>query len=158
VEIKDTQERVKLYQEKKAKSREKFSIVEKVEYHPELIDIELFDFFETGFPKQLDDEKTNLKNYDSIVAKYIPLLLYDDLQECMLQNIVILEKNEAPLLNPSYLLESNVILLLESEGVEYSDLSNCIWLNDLTEVDLEGIINSIVQSLISESNTKDKVL
>lgn len=153
VEIKNTQERVKLYREKKAKSRKKFSIVEKVEYHPELIDIEIFDFVEPGFPKQFDNEKTNLKNYGSIVAKYIPLLLYDDLQECMLQNLAVLEKNEVSLLNPSFLLENNVILLLGSEEAKSSDLSNYMWLTDLTEIDLERILNSITQSIIPNSDT-----
>ena len=152
VEIEATQERVKLYREKKAKSREKFSIVEKVEYHPELIDIEIFDFSNTGFPKQLDFEKTNLKDYSSIVAKYIPLLLYDDLQECMLQNIALLEKNEVALLNPSLLLENNVILLLGSEEAESSDLNKYNWFSDLSEVNIERILSLITQSLISKSN------
>jgi hypothetical protein len=37
--------------------------------------------------------------------KYIPLMFYDDLQECMLQNMRLLETNEMKLLDPSILLE-----------------------------------------------------
>jgi len=150
IEIKDTQESVKLYREKTVKRREKLSIAEKVEYHPELIDIEIFDFSDTGFPKQKD---INLNTYSGIVSKYIPLLLYDDLQECMLQNIALLERNEIKLLNPSLLLENNVILLLSSEEIENSDLNKYMWLSDLNEVDIEGILNSITQSLIPTGNT-----
>ncbi|NHJ19349.1 MAG: hypothetical protein EAX91_00290 [Candidatus Lokiarchaeota archaeon] len=152
VEIKNAQKHVKLYREKTAKRREKLTIVKKLEYHPDLIDIEVFNFSDTGFPKQMDFKNSNLKNYGSIVAKYIPLLLYDDLQECMLQNMKLLETNEISLLNPSFLLENNVIILLSSEKAEDSDLNKYIWLSDLNEVDIEGILNSITQSLISISN------
>jgi len=154
VEIKDTQERVKLYREKTAKRRKRLSVVEKVEYHPELIDIEVFNFSDNGFPKQMDFKNSNLKNYGSIVAKYIPLLLYDDLQECMLQNLALLEKNEVALLNPSLLLENNVVLLLGSEKAESSDLHKYFWLSDLNEVNIEGILTSITQSINPKSDTR----
>ncbi|MFX0048482.1 MAG: hypothetical protein ACFE8G_10000 [Candidatus Hermodarchaeota archaeon] len=154
VEIKDAQKHVKLYREKTGKRREKLTIVKKVEYHPELIDIEVFNFSDTGFPKQVDFGNASLKNHGSIVAKYIPLLLYDDLQECMLQNTALLEKNEIKLLDPSFLLESNVIILLGSEEAENTDLNKYKWLSDLNEIDIEGILNSITQSLIAKSDTR----
>jgi len=152
VEIKDIKESVKLYREKTAKRREKLNIVKSIEYHPELIDIEVFNFSDKGFSKQKDFKDNILKNDDHIVVKYIPLLFYDDLQECMLQNLTLLEKNETELLNPSFLLEKNVIILLSSEETENNDLNKYNWLSDLNEVDIEGILNSLTQPKISESN------
>jgi len=152
VEIKSRHENINLYQEKKGKSREKLKIVEKVEYHPELVDIEIFNFTENSFPKEENLKEFIKKNCDSIVIKYIPLLIYDDLQECMLQNITLLEKNEIELLDPSFLLENNVIMLLNSEESEINDLDEYNWVSDLSEVDIEGILNSITHSKISKSN------
>lgn len=143
VEIKDSQESVKLYREKKTKSREKLNIVKKMEYHPELIDIEVFNFSDISFPNKKEFNNDIIKNYDSRVAKYIPLLLYDDLQECMIQNITLLEKNETELLFPSFLLENNVITFLSSEKIEDNDLDKYNWLSDLNEVNIEGVLNSI---------------
>jgi len=143
VEIKDSQESVKLYREKKTKSREKLNIIKKMEYHPELIDIEVFNFSDISFPNKKDFSNDIIKNYNSRVAKYIPLLLYDDLQECMIQNIILLEKSETELLCPSFLLENNAIILLSSEKIEYNDLDKYNWLSDLNEVNIEGVLNSI---------------
>ncbi|NVM18739.1 MAG: hypothetical protein HWN80_13575 [Candidatus Lokiarchaeota archaeon] len=155
VEINDTQKNVKLYREKSVKRREKLNVIKKVEYHPELIDIEIFNFSDMGFPKPKDFKNFILKNYGSIVVKYIPLLLYDDLQECMLQNITLLEKNETELLNPSFLLENNVITLLSSEEIENNDINKHNWLSDLSEVDIEGILKSITQLIIPKSSIND---
>ncbi|TES96901.1 MAG: hypothetical protein E3J90_07545 [Promethearchaeota archaeon] len=151
VEINSNQESVNLYREKKAKYREKLKVVKKTEYHPELIDIEVYNFYETNFPKQEDFKNFISKNYDIIVMKYIPLLLYDDLQECMLQNMRLLETNELELLNPSILLENNVILLLDSEKTESIKLNKYDWLTDLGEIDIDVILNSINQSLIPKN-------
>ncbi|TFG03804.1 MAG: hypothetical protein EU542_01120 [Promethearchaeota archaeon] len=148
VEIKDSQESVKLYREKKTKNREKLNIVKKMEYHPELIDIEVFNFSDIRFPNKNDFNNNIIKNHESYVAKYIPLLLYDDLQECMIQNISLLEKNVTELLNPSFLLENNVIILLHSEKIEDNDLNKYNWLSDLSEVNIQGVLNSITQIII----------
>lgn len=153
VEKKDTQETVKLYRVKTTKRRKKLSVAKEVEYHPELIDIELFNFSDKGFPKKKDFKNNIQKSYDSSIMKYIPLLLYDDLQECMLQNLTILEKNEIELLNPSLLLENNVILLLSSEMIEFNDLNKYNWLSDLSEVNIEGVLNSITQLIFPKNNT-----
>lgn len=153
VEKKDTQETVKLYRVKTTKRRKKLSVAKEVEYHPELIDIELFNFSDKGFPKKKDFKNNIQKSYDSSIMKYIPLLLYDDLQECMLQNLTILEKNEIELLNPSLLLENNVILLLSSEKIEFNDLNKYNWLSDLSEVNIEGVLNSITQLIFPKNNT-----
>lgn len=147
VETKGIQESVKLYQEKTGKSREKLKVVKKVEYHPELIDIEVYNFINSGFPKQEEIKNLKCKNYDNVIVKYIPLLLYDDLHECMLQNLRILEMNEIELLDPSVLLKKQVILLLNSEEPDNINLSKYSWLTDLSEVDIGVILNSIIQSL-----------
>jgi len=155
VEIRRNRESVNLYQKKKVKHREKFKVVKKTEYHPEIIDIEVYNFHETNFPKQEDFKDFISKNYDSAVIKYIPLLFYDDLQECVLQNMRILKTNEMELLNPSILLENNVILLLDSEETGSIHLSKYNWLNNLGEVDIEIILNSITQSLPTKDNINE---
>ena len=154
VETKGNQESVKLYREKTGKSREKLKVVKEVEYHPELIDIEVYNFINSGFPKQEEFKNLKDKNNDNVIVKYIPLLLYDDLQECMLQNFRLLEINETELLDPSVLLKSQVILLLNSEEPDNINLSKYSWLNDLSEVDVGVILNSITQSLNGKSSMK----
>ncbi|MFX0009549.1 MAG: hypothetical protein ACFE9R_04485 [Candidatus Hermodarchaeota archaeon] len=147
VEIKSKQESVKLYREKESKHREKLKVVTQTQYHPELIDIEVHDFSDNGFPNRENFKDTIANNTESFVTKYIPLLLYDDLQECMLLNLKQLEVNEPGLLDPSFLLENNVILLLKTEEIEAANLTNYSWLSDLTGVDLGIILNSLSQNL-----------
>ena len=151
VEKKDIHETVKLYRVKTTKKRKRINIAKEVEYHPELIDIEIFNFCDKGFPKKEDFKNNIQKSYDSNIKKYIPLLFYDDLQECMLQNLNILETNEIELLNPSFLLENNVIILINSEKTENNDLNKFNWLTDLSEVNIEGIINSITQLMFPKN-------
>lgn len=152
VEKKDIQETVKLYRVKTTKRRKKLNVAKQIEYHPELIDIEIFNFSEKGFPRKENFKNNSHRSYDSSIMKYIPLLLYDDLQECMLQNLTILEKNEIELLNPSFLLENNVIMLLSSEKLENNNLNRFNWLSDLSEVNTEGILNSITQIIFPKNN------
>jgi hypothetical protein len=147
VEIKKNQENVKLYREKTAKYRNKLKTVKQTEYHPELIDIEVFDLSENGFPNREDIKDFISENFNSNILKYIPLLLYDDLQECMLQNLSLLETNEINILDPSILLERNVIILQNSEELHKEELHKYSWLIDLNEVEIESIFNSITESL-----------
>ena len=154
VEIKNKQESVKLYREKESKHREKLKIITQTQYHPELIDIEVHDFSTNGFPNQENFKDSIASSSESFVTKYIPLLLYDDLQECMLLNLKQLEVNEPGLLDPSYLMENNVILLLKSEEIEDDYLTNYSWLTDLTGVDLEIIMKSMTQNLNSTTSLK----
>jgi hypothetical protein len=153
VEKKAIQETEKLYQVKKIRRRKKLSLTKEVEYHPELIDIEIFNFSDEGFPKKEDFKRNFQKSYDISIMKYIPLLLYDDLQECMLQNLTMLEKNESELLNPSFLLENNVIILVNSEKIENNDLNKYNWFSDLNELNIEGVLNSIEKLMFSKNNT-----
>jgi hypothetical protein len=145
-ETAEHQEYVRMYKEKIAKSREKLKIVKNVQYHPELIDIEVYDFQMSGFPNQEVFKNLRKESFDCNVSKYIPLLLYDDLQECMLQNLELLEENEKDLLNPKALLEKNVISLLQSEELESLDLSDFSWLTNLKKVNIEVILQSLYGS------------
>jgi hypothetical protein len=137
------QEYVKLYKEKIGKSREKLKVVKKTQFHPELIDIEVYNFQASGFPSQKVFEDLKGESYDCTVSKYIPLLLYDDLQECMLQNLQLLKTNEVELLNPTTLLEKSVIILLQSEDLDSLDLSDFSWLTNLKNIDIEVMLQSL---------------
>jgi len=147
VEVKKNQENVKLYQEKTEKYRKKLKTVKELKYHPELIDIEVFNLSEQDYSNQEDFKDLVGDNIDSNVVKYIPLLFYDDLQECMLQNLKLLETNETNLLDPSYLAEKNVIILYESEELDNTELSKYNWLGNLKKVNIDPIYNSIFESL-----------
>ncbi|NHJ23130.1 MAG: hypothetical protein EAX89_01045 [Candidatus Lokiarchaeota archaeon] len=159
VETNQNQEKVKLYREKTAKYRTKLKTVKKIEYHPELIDIEVYDLSENGFLNRGDFKEFIAENFDNIVIKYIPLLLYDDLQECMLQNLNLLETNEIEVLNPSILLEKNVIIFKKPEEIHNEELNKYSWLNDLNEVDIKSIFDSITETLthFSKKNQIDSL-
>ncbi|MFX1328012.1 MAG: hypothetical protein ACFE91_07700 [Promethearchaeota archaeon] len=155
VEINKNQENVKLFKEKTRKYRKKLKIDMKTEYHPELIDIEVFNFSEKGFSNQGNFKEAIEESSDRYVLKYIPLLFYDDLQECMLQNLKLLEMNEIKLLDPINLLNKNVILIQKSEDLREKELSKYSWLNNLNEVNIEIIYNSITESLNQFSEKKE---
>ena len=140
------QEYVKLYKEKIGKSREKLKVVKKTQFLPELIDIEVYDFQINGFPDQKIFEDLKGESYEYNIYKYIPLLLYDDLQECMLQNLRLLKENELDLLNPAILLEQNVISLLQSEDLDSLDLTDYNWLTNLKKIDIERTLQSLYKS------------
>lgn len=143
VEINKKQKIVKLFKEKTREYRKKL----KTEYHPELIDIEVFNLSENGFSYEGNFKDTIDKNFNSYVLKYIPLLFYDDLQECMLQNLKLLETNELELQSPSYLLNKNVILIQKSEGLCEKELSKYSWLSSLSDINIEKIYNFLTESL-----------
>ena len=145
-ETEGNQEYIKLYKEKVSKSREKLKVVKKTQFHPELIDIEVYNFQISGFPDQEVFENLKGESFESNIYKYIPLLLYDDLQECMLQNLQLLEENKLELFNPTILLEKQVILLLESEDLDSLDLNEFSWLTNLRKVDLKAILQSLYKS------------
>ena len=147
VELNKKQENVSLFKEKKNKYRVKRKIIEKTEYYPELIDIEVFDLYENGFSFEGNFKDMISTNSKGNVLKYIPLLFYDDLQECMLQNLKLLETNEVELLYPSYLLDKNVILIQKSEDLHEQELNKYSWLNKFSDIDIGRIYNSLTESL-----------
>lgn len=143
VEINKKQKNVKLFKEKTREYRKKL----KTEYHPELIDIEVFNLSENGFSYEGNFKDTIDKNFNSYILKYIPLLFYDDLQECMLQNLKLLETNELELQSPSYLLNKNVILIQKSEGLCEKELNKYSWLSNLSDINIGKIYNFLTESL-----------
>ncbi len=101
MEINGEESNVKLYKSKVLTYYKKFKKVREKQHHPELIDIEIFNYSSNNWPK----DATSIKRIESIIKKYIPLLIYDDLQECMLLNLKYLEENEKTIINPSSLIE-----------------------------------------------------
>jgi len=115
-----------MYKKKDAVYYKKFKKISELQYHPELIDIEVINYSGEGWPKNLITKKEVKKK----VMKYIPLLFYDDLQECMLLNLKDLEENEKPILNPSILIEKNIINIINSEVYNDEFMNKNMWWND----------------------------
>ena len=103
--------------------------------YPTFVDVEVFDFEEVGY-SQFNLENLELKSKE---MKYIPLLIYDDLLECMLQNLDILKERECEILDPSFLLESNTIKLVDKD---YSKIEQYTWLKEFEEINIDSIMNS----------------
>ncbi|MFX1409835.1 MAG: hypothetical protein ACFFA6_05760 [Promethearchaeota archaeon] len=156
VELKGEKSNVKLYRVKEVMYRKKKKRVKESQYHPELADIEIFNFVKGEFsPKK--DERNSLKNLSrSKEMKYIPILFYDDLLECMLQDLKILKDNTETLLDPSFLLENNVIILKESMELEKNGTEQFSWWNIFDGIDLETILASIKTTLKEFFLTKYK--
>jgi len=145
-EINGEQKNVRLYKIKEKKYYKKFNKVEETQYHPELIDIEIFDLSDIGFSQYSKD--SILKDLESYKIKYIPLLFYDDLQECMLQNLKRLEDDHENLIDPIVLIKQNVIVLGENEQ-NHNALQKFSWWDNFVDIDLDNILQSI-------SNTSDE--
>ncbi|MFX1311648.1 MAG: hypothetical protein ACFFHD_03410 [Promethearchaeota archaeon] len=147
IEIKGKQENVKLYKIKDFTYLKKFKKITETQYHPELIDIEIFDLMERGFSKQ-EDERTKLSNeMKSKELKYIPLLFYDDLLECMLQNLKRLKDGDNDLLDPSFLFENNIIIVKNSKELEDINIQKYSWWNNFDDLELERPIKTIDTTL-----------
>ena len=139
VEVQDKEKLVDMYKMKEGrvqKKRFKFS-KEKLLY-PSFIDIEVINTRNIEYSQIYKDQDEVLKK-NSKVLKYIPLLFYDDLLECMLQNLKTLENYEGKILDPSFLLESNVIKLLDKET---SNLEQYTWLKEFDEINIDLIMNT----------------
>jgi hypothetical protein len=78
------------------------------------------------------------------VKKYIALLFYDDLQECMLQNLELLKKENPKIIDPGFLIEEEIIILKEKYDQEQNYAQDYSWF-DLEEINLDEILNSISQ-------------
>jgi hypothetical protein len=144
-EIKNRQDRVKLYKQKEAKYREKFQRVSRIEYHPELIDIEFYNLIERGFSSDKDERNMLGEILESKILKYIPILFYDDLQECMLLNLKKIDEDPNDLLDFSKLIDSKVILLIDPNR---ENIENYNWWKDLSEINIKLILESIKDSLV----------
>ncbi|MFX1242413.1 MAG: hypothetical protein ACFFA7_14285 [Promethearchaeota archaeon] len=150
---------VRLYVKKIAKYREKFKKVEQLQFHPDLINLDVYDLFEVGFAPNLEMLKLSLDKLKPDILKYIPLLFYDDLLECMLLNVKKLEDGDNNLLDPSFLIDQNIIILQESKELESSNIQDYSWLNSFDEINFEEIIQSIktsIQEFIKEKGERIK--
>jgi len=142
IEIEGKQATVKMYKIKNAKHYQKLKKISEIQYHPELIDIELFNYSSNGWPVDMA-AKTII---DRDVKKYIPLLFYDDLQECMLLNLKYLEENEKSLLNPSSLIEDKVITIIDSENYNEDFKNKNTWLRDFNNIKPDLFLKEMPQS------------
>lgn len=134
-ESKHREKYVSLYKKKERNIYKKFK-KNKVELlYPAFIDLEITDIRNNGFK--------NLERTESKVLKYIPLLFYDDLLECMLQNIKELRENEVKILDPSNIVDQGIIVLLETEKVQPNELSKYTWLIDFKEINIDSILDTI---------------
>jgi len=143
VEIRGRQRNVLLFQVKEVVIRQKREKVKQTQYHPELVDIEVFNLHERGFPTNKDEQNTLLNELRPREKKYIPILFYDDLLECMLQNLADLEEGAEDLLNPSFLIDQNVISIQESKDLEKSDTKIYSWWSNFDDISLESIFEAI---------------
>lgn len=145
---------VRMYLKKIAKYREKTKRVERVEYHPELVDIDVYDLAEKGF--KYNTNKQHILSDDIKVneIKYIPLLFYDDLLECMLQNLKILDDGEHDILDPTFMLDKNIITLQKFKELDNSDAQEYSWLKPFDELNFESSIQSIRSTILDYLKTR----
>ncbi|MFX1385671.1 MAG: hypothetical protein ACFE9M_00515 [Promethearchaeota archaeon] len=149
---------VKLYEKKLAKYYKKRKKIEEVQYHPELVDIDVYDLSEVGFKNNYEDQISIIDNLKPKGIKYIPLLFYDDILECMLQNLKKLDDGDQNILDPSFLLDQNIINLQNSEELKNIDIQNYSWLKEFEEINLELFTQSIRATLIDLYKTKAKII
>ena len=144
VEIKGEQENAKMYKIKDMTYYRKFKRSKETEYHPELIDLEIFDLSNVGFSESIDKGSIiNSLETPTRVIKYIPLLFYDDLLECMLQNLKRIEENEKEIIDPSYLLDRKIILTKNSKEVENIKIENYSWFKNYDSLEFNPVLEEI---------------
>lgn len=142
VETKGKKKTVNLY---KIKERNVYNKLKKTRaefLYPGFLDIEIVDTRMNGF-KEIENIQSTSMKVDSKILLYLPLLFYDDLLECMLQNLKKLEESDVEILNPSYLIDKKVILLLENNKIQSTEISKYSWLREFNEIDLDTILESI---------------
>ena len=142
VETKDKKKYVNLYKKKEAHVYKKFKRSREELLYPGVVDIEIFDTRKNGF-KEIEIFQEEFSKLDSKILTYIPLLFYDDLLECMLQNLEKLVEGEVEILNPSYLIDQEIILLLEPNKFQSEEISKYSWLKEFKEINLDSILKSI---------------
>jgi hypothetical protein len=123
---------------KEGRSRKKLKFTKEKLLYPTFVDIEVINLKALGFSPLKEGQNGNLKK-SSKVIKYIPLLIYDDLLECMLQNLKALKEFEGDIIDPSFLLENDIIKLFDKEIPNPEQYS---WLQDFNEVNIDLIMNS----------------
>jgi hypothetical protein len=134
-----------MYKTKELTYYKKFKKTRETQHHPELIDIEITDLTQEGFLETNGTRSILLKAAEIKVLKYIPLLFYDDLLECMLQNLKRLEETNDKILDPSLLFEKNIIFTQKSGDLEKSDIGKYSWWRSFDQLDLDSIVKSIAR-------------
>lgn len=143
IEVEGKQENVQMYKVKEATYYRKLKKSKETEYHPELIDIEICDLSKIGFTTEKNDRASLIKELDNQVIKYIPLLFYDDLLECMLQNTKRLEEGDKDLIDPSFLLDNGIIIAQNSKDLEKINNESYSWWNSFDTINFKPILESI---------------
>ncbi|MHA1671278.1 MAG: hypothetical protein ACTSV5_11985 [Promethearchaeota archaeon] len=141
VEMDGEESTVKMYKKKVLSYYKKFKKVREVQYHPELVDIEIYNYSSSNWPK----DKINKNGIEREEKKYIPLLFYDDLQECMLLNLQSLEENKKAILNPSILIEKNIITIIDSKDYDTDFKNKNTWWDKFNEIKPEVFLNKLVK-------------
>jgi len=137
VETKGKEKFEQLYKRKERNTYRKLKKTRQKLLYPGFIDIEIVDTQKNGF-KEIENSQA-----DSKILKYLPLLFYDDLLECMLQNLKKLKESEVEILNPSYLIDQEIILLLDTDKFQSKEISKYSWLREFNEINLDSILESI---------------
>ena len=136
VEIKKKEKKVDLYKMKEGKVIEKrFKRVDSKLLYPSFVDIEVTNLESVKF-SNIQDKELKIK---SRIMKYIPLLFYDDLLECMIQNLGTLQEFEGDIIDPSFLLENDIIKLFDKE---IPNPDQYTWLKEFDEINISSIMNS----------------
>ncbi|MFX0020963.1 MAG: hypothetical protein ACFE9S_01460 [Candidatus Hermodarchaeota archaeon] len=154
IETTHLQTHVRLYVKKIAKLREKMKKVEQVQFHPDLINLDVYDLSEVGYVNNFERLNSSLDLLKPNLLKYIPLLFYDDLLECMLLNVKKLEEGEDNLLDPSFLIDQNVIIIQESKDLENIKIQDYSWFNTFDDINFEELIQAIKSTLDEYIKTK----
>lgn len=145
-EVKGKQENVKMYKIKELTYYKKFKKTRETQYHPELVDIEICDLSKKGFLKTELNHSNIKKDAEKKILKYIPLLFYDDLSECMLQNLKRLEESDDKILDPSLLFEKNIIFTQKSQDLEKVNLEKYTWWDSFDNIEFDSISKSILKN------------
>ncbi len=146
-DIKGETKDAKMYKVKEISFYKKRKNVKETQYHPELIDLEIFDFTARGFLKEDDRNSVIMEFKKTQKIKYIALLFYDDLMECMLQNLENIKEGATEILDPSFLIEKNAITLTDAtkEGSIPKKTSDddSGWWSDFGDIDINSPMQEI---------------
>ncbi len=143
VETENKEEQAKMYKEKTLKYYKKRKKVEELQYHPELVDIDVYDLLEKGFVSEVESSNATFSEIKAGQKKYIPLLFYDDLLECMLMNLKKLEDGDVKLLDPSFLIDNNIIIVQKIEELESAKPQDLSWMISFDGINLQPTFQSI---------------
>ncbi|MFX1324773.1 MAG: hypothetical protein ACFE8N_07445, partial [Promethearchaeota archaeon] len=153
IEIKGKKQNVKMYKVKELKYYKKFKKTQETQYHPELIDIEIYNLAEIGFNE--GDRTKSLEGLRTLEIKYIPILFYDDLLECMLQNAKRIRDKPEELLDPTFVLDNQIIMTEKTEDLDNIDMNRFSWWNSFDTIELNPMFETIRKTHMEFLATSD---